>query len=74
MKVSIIGLGALGILYGHHLSTKLPLQDLRIVADRSRIARYRQQGIFSNSVPCRFTYVTPEEPVEPAEALAEAPA
>ncbi len=69
MKVSIIGLGALGILYGHHLSTKMPPPDLRIVADGSRIARYRQQGIFSNSVPCRFTYMTPEEPVEPADLL-----
>ena len=34
-KVSIIGLGALGILFGHHLSKKMPKEDLRIIADQS---------------------------------------
>lgn len=31
--VSIIGLGALGILFGHHLSKKMPAENLRIIAD-----------------------------------------
>jgi 2-dehydropantoate 2-reductase len=35
-KVSIIGLGALGILFGHQLSKKMPKADLRIIADRKR--------------------------------------
>ncbi len=33
-KVSIIGLGALGILFGHHLSKKMPKEDLRIIANQ----------------------------------------
>ncbi|MGE5543890.1 MAG: 2-dehydropantoate 2-reductase, partial [Bacillota bacterium] len=35
--VSIIGLGALGILYGNHLSKRMPFANLRIIADQGRI-------------------------------------
>jgi len=31
--VSIVGLGALGILFGHHLSKKIAIKDLRIIAN-----------------------------------------
>lgn len=59
-KVSIIGLGALGIVFGHHLSKKMPREDLRIIADESRIRRYEAEGVFCNEEPCDFHYVTPE--------------
>ncbi|MEH7356532.1 hypothetical protein V7150_23775 [Neobacillus drentensis] len=36
-KVTIIGLGELGILFGHHLSKKMPKADLRFIADGARI-------------------------------------
>ena len=36
-KVWIIGLGALGVLFGHHLSKKMGTEDLRIIADSDRI-------------------------------------
>ena len=67
--VSIIGLGALGILYAGKLQAVLPENGLRIIADRERIQRYRSQGVFCNGQPCRFHYVTPEEPVSPAELV-----
>ncbi len=66
-SVSIIGLGALGVLFGHHLSKRIP--DLRIIADQARIDRYEKAGVFSNGERCEFNYVTPEEPVQPADLV-----
>ena len=40
--VAIVGLGALGILFGHHLSKKMPFDDLRIIANQNRIDRYKR--------------------------------
>lgn len=68
-KVSIIGLGALGILFGHHLSKKMPKEDLRIIADKDRIERYERNHIYSNDECCSFQYITPEELCEPADLL-----
>ncbi|MBP3040325.1 ketopantoate reductase family protein [Bacillaceae bacterium Marseille-Q3522] len=67
--VSIIGLGALGILFGHHLGKRMPREDLRIIADEDRIKRYQREGVYSNGEPCDFYYVTPEEKSEPADLL-----
>ncbi|MBI0579196.1 ketopantoate reductase family protein [Neobacillus cucumis] len=69
MKVSIIGLGALGILFGHHLSKKMPKEDLRIIADKDRIKRYEEEGVFCNGERCEFQYVSPEERCEPADLI-----
>lgn len=67
--VSIIGLGNLGIAYGHHLSKKMPKRDLRIVADRDRIERYEREGIYCNGERCDFQYVTPEEEIGAADLV-----
>ncbi|NSL52519.1 ketopantoate reductase family protein [Calidifontibacillus erzurumensis] len=68
-KVSMIGLGALGILFGHHLSKRMPKEDLRIVADRKRIEKYETEGVYCNDERCNFNYVAPEENCEPADLL-----
>lgn len=68
-KVSIIGLGALGILYGEHFLRRMPREDLRIIADPARIDKYRKDGIFCNGQICPFSYVTPDEVVDPADLL-----
>lgn len=68
-KVSIIGLGALGILFGNHLVKRLPKEDVRIIADRDRIEKYKQEHVYCNDEPCDFHYVTPEEPCGPADLL-----
>ena len=65
--VAIIGLGALGIMYGHHLSRVMPFDRLRIIADRGRIQKYESEKVYCNGEQCRFNYVSPEEDtVEPA--------
>ncbi|MEH7377417.1 MULTISPECIES: ketopantoate reductase family protein [Bacillaceae] len=68
-KVSIIGLGALGILFGHHLSKKMPKADLRIIADRDRITKYKNEHVYCNGERCDFTYLTPDEKCVPADLL-----
>lgn len=67
--VSIIGLGALGILFGHHFSKKMPKEHLRIIADSDRIQRYKKEGVFCNGARCDFHYMTPDEPCDPADLL-----
>ncbi len=68
-KVSIIGLGALGILFGNQLSKNIPKEDLRIIADENRIKRYKKDKIYCNDEVCEFNYVGPEESCEPADLL-----
>lgn len=68
-KVSIVGLGALGILYGEHFLRRMPREDLRIIADPARIEKYQKEGIFCNGQICSFQYVTPDKVVEPADLI-----
>ncbi|WP_018211426.1 ketopantoate reductase family protein [Desulfitobacterium hafniense] len=67
--VAIIGLGAMGILYGSHLAKRMPQADLRIIADQQRIDRYLKDAIFCNGQRCEFHYVTPEEKTSPADLI-----
>jgi len=69
MKVSIIGLGALGILFSHHLSKRMNPDQLRVIADSDRISRYRRDRIYCNGEECDFHYMTPDRQVEPADLL-----
>lgn len=68
-KVSLIGLGALGVMYSHHMTNHLATEELRIIVDEDRKVRYMNQGIYCNEELCKFNYVTPEEEVEPADLL-----
>lgn len=68
-KVSIIGLGALGILFGHHLTKRMPQGDLRIIADQERIRRYQSDSVYCNGERCEFNYLKPEDMGEPADLL-----
>lgn len=68
-KVSLIGLGALGILFGHHLSKRMPKGDLRIIADKERIRRYQKDSVYCNGERCEFNYLSPEDQGEAADLL-----
>lgn len=65
--VSIIGLGALGILFGHRLSKRIPPGKLRIIADTSRIENYTKDPVYCNGEKCDFYFVSPEEDTGPAD-------
>ena len=52
---ALIGLGALGILFGR----KMP--GVKVIADAERVARYSAQPVVCNGKECHFDYVTPEQ-------------
>ncbi|MBV1756724.1 MAG: ketopantoate reductase family protein [Dethiosulfatibacter sp.] len=66
-KVAIIGLGSLGILYAHHFLKRMEKENLRIIADKKRIERYKSEGIYCNGEYCDFNYVDFEEKNEPVD-------
>ncbi|WP_017472913.1 ketopantoate reductase family protein [Amphibacillus jilinensis] len=68
-KIAIIGLGALGIMYAEHFSKHISTGALRIVADRDRIRRYQDEGLYCNGERCDFTFVTPDQQMEPADLV-----
>lgn len=60
-NVSIVGLGALGVMFGNFLLKKLPEGSLRVIADEKRISKYKSNNIYCNDEKCDFTYVNPNE-------------
>jgi 2-dehydropantoate 2-reductase len=68
-KVSIIGLGALGILFGNHFAKRMPKEDVRFIADEKRIQKYKQEQVYCNDEICYFHFVTPEELCDPADLV-----
>jgi len=67
--VSIIGLGALGVLFGKQMTDSLEKGQVRVIADPQRINKYKKEGIYSNDQICNFKYVTPGEISEPADLV-----
>ena len=67
--VAIVGLGALGTLFGNILSKGVAPGGLRIVADKGRIAKYEQEKLYSNGEACTFTYVDREAQTGPADLV-----
>ncbi|MBQ0140762.1 MAG: ketopantoate reductase family protein [Kurthia sp.] len=68
-SISIIGLGALGILYAEHFTKHLHNENLQIIADESRIQRYESQGIYCNGELCHFNYATPGSIHTPSDLI-----
>lgn len=60
-KVGIVGLGALGILFGQKLAEAVGKEQVYVFADKERIARYQKEGVYANGQRCDFTYVEPEK-------------
>lgn len=60
-NVALIGLGALGILYGQKLQQGLPQGSFKVIAGTERAARYRKNGVRCNGEACDFDYVAPGE-------------
>ncbi len=67
--VAIIGLGALGVLYADQMTRMLPEGMCRVVADQTRIARYRREGVYCNGRACSLTYADRAQAQEPVDLL-----
>lgn len=57
--VGMIGLGALGVLFGQRLMANGA--DVRVLADKTRAEKYQKQALPARGRPWRFDTVTPEE-------------
>ncbi len=55
-RVTIVGRGALGILYGDRLTQALGPDRVRFLADGARLARYRESGTWCNGHRCDFRF------------------
>lgn len=64
--VGIVGLGALGVLFGERLLSGGA--DVSIIADEARVQRYRGDGVLCNGEPVAFAYKTPAQ-AEPVDLL-----
>ncbi|MGI6168388.1 MAG: ketopantoate reductase family protein [Christensenellales bacterium] len=68
-NIAIVGMGALGVLYGEHFASKLGLKAVTFVADEERIAKYRTQGVYSNGKRWDFQLSSGGDGVGPADLL-----
>ena len=67
--VSLIGLGALGLLFSESFASAASPDGFRVIADESRQARYRKEGLYNNDKLLSFNMFRPDEPCEPADLL-----
>lgn len=63
-SIAIVGLGALGILYGDFFERALGASQVTFLADAKRCRRYRQAAVTCNGRRCRFGFATPQEYAE----------
>ncbi len=67
-KVSIIGMGALGLLYADHMVRHAGLDAVTFVMDEARVEKYRNQEFTVNGQPVSFRMVSDKE-AEPADLV-----
>lgn len=63
-KIAIVGMGALGILYGDMITSALGREAVTFLADEKRIAKYKKEGVFCNGRPCAFQMMSKAEPAD----------
>lgn len=67
-KVTLIGLGAMGVFFAPRISEKLGA-GFRILADGSRKERLEHRGVTVNEVNYRFPIITPDMEGDPADLV-----
>ncbi len=67
-KVSLIGLGAMGVFFAPRLSATLG-SGFRIIADGARKERLEHKGVTVNEINYRFPIVTPAVSGDPADLI-----
>ena len=61
-SVAIVGMGALGTLFGDMLTRSLGRDRVCFVADAARRERYAREPATVNGVPCGFRTIDPGDP------------
>ncbi|MDE6601979.1 MAG: ketopantoate reductase family protein [Lachnospiraceae bacterium] len=67
--IDIVGLGALGVMYAEFFTKKLGKENVRILADKERIDRYKNDRITFNGEICDFQYCDAAKESRPSELM-----
>ncbi len=67
-RIAIIGMGALGILYGDFFARALGGERVAFLAEGDRFRRCQEQEVTCNGRPCSFRVINADEPVAEAPA------
>lgn len=67
--VSLVGMGALGVLFADRLVAALGEKQVTFLADDARIQRYQAQGVFCNGRRCTFSFSNGKAPAAPVDLL-----
>ncbi len=68
-QISIVGMGALGVMYGDFLTARLGKERVGFVADESRRERFGKDGVYCNGRRCDFSVADESEAGRPADLL-----
>lgn len=68
-RVSIVGMGALGILFGNYIQSKLGKDSVSFILNKERIEKYKSQGITCNGEKCDFNVINEEVTRDEADLL-----
>lgn len=60
-KVAIIGMGALGIMYGQRISETLDSNHLVFIGNQKRIDKLDEEAVFCNDHKCQFRMIDPSK-------------
>ena len=64
MKITIVGMGALGILYGERITSTLGKEAVTFLADTERVKKYQKEGVYCNGKKCDFQVTDKAEPTD----------
>lgn len=67
-NVALVGLGALGCAYLGRIAETVPMENIQVVAEGKRAARYREHGVILNGKRLDFPIVGPDA-LRPADLL-----
>ena len=67
--IYIVGLGALGVMYGAQIEAHTPKDTLHFIANKQRQQRYNQEGIYCNNELCKFEYTASGDEAPVADLL-----
>ncbi|WHH57792.1 ketopantoate reductase family protein [Petroclostridium sp. X23] len=68
-KVTLIGLGAMGVFFAPKLDAYLGEENFRVLADGERKERIQSKGVIVNGIRHHFTVITPETTGDPADLI-----
>ena len=68
-SIDIIGLGALGVMYADFFTKALGKENVRVLADKKRIERYKKDRVTFNGEVCDFQYCDAAKESRPSELM-----